>query len=383
MTTAHRIEFPEPALNLEAEQGVLGAILIEPEAFDEVSARIRAGDFYQDRHRELFEAMGKLVDRGEPIDTIALSEMLGGDVLEYLMTLVETTPTAANVGFYASKVVEAAKRRAIRAALVDGLRDLGADAETPVVLERIDARVTEALRDRGAREPRPLRELAHEALERLQRAESDAGGFRGVLTGIDGLDALTGGLRAGELIVLAGRPSMGKTALALSILRSVAERGEGGRALFFSVEMTRDQIADRLASMASGLALTRIRGAHRAGADPGAKLTGDEWSRLTDGLARASRLEILVDDSASIGLGELRSKARRAARQAGGLGLIVVDYLQLLEGAEETRREADRRDLQIARVTRGLKAIGKELGVPVLALSQLNREVERRANRRP
>ena len=357
----------------EAESAVLGAVLLAPEvALDEAMDMLVASDFYLPAHQEIFEAVAALYNLHKPVDAVTVSdeltkagmlERIGG--IGYITKLLDDVPTASNVGHYASIVRGFAIRRAL-----DGVAQrIRSDAldlkqEVAMVLDQAEQGVYEiGLEQSGTRVQR-LAPLLGSALDDFEAARTS--GSTGLALGYLDLDRLLTGVTPGNLVLLAARPSVGKSALALSIAHRVAE--SQGPVAFFSLEMSKHELVQRLLCSTGRVDGQRARRG---------ELTDSEWGRLTSAAERLHALPLYVEDSAGATIGQLRARARRIARDAGGLGLIVVDYLQLMAGS------GDNREQEIASVSRGLKALAQDLEVPVLALSQLNRSVELRENKRP
>jgi len=370
-----------PPHSTEAEQSVLGGLLIDPAAFDHAGELLADSDFYRQEHRMIFGAIRSLVQAGKPADVVTVFEHLqslgkaddaGG--LSYLNALANSVPSAANMRRYAEIVRERAMLRKLIAAsdeiatsaFAHEGRDVGRivdDAEAVIL------RVAET----GARSSKsqPIQGLALALIDRVQAAAENPNERTGVRTGFYDLDRMTGGLQKGDLIVLAARPSMGKTALALNIAEAVCAREELP-VLVFSMEMGAAQLAERLASSLSRIPAQRLK----AGT-----LDEGEWGRFADAAERMQQLRLEIDEAASLSVAELRARARRIARQFGGtLGLIVVDYLQLMSGSGASD---ENRATELGEISRGLKALAKELQCPLIALSQLNRSVESRTDKRP
>lgn len=360
----------QPPQAIEAEQAVIGGLLLDNNAIDRVDF-LRPGDFYSARHRLLFEAISRMLAAGKPADALTAAETLGEKLEEvggqaYIGSLALNTPSAANIRRYAEIVRNAGIRRQLIAAsreTIDECLQPGAP-EPREIAERAESRVLAVLGDELFDS-----EIEYGALlrETVGRTEDMRNGKREAVTetGFAKLDALLcGGLQSGDLIILAARPSVGKTALALNIAAHVAHRG---RPAFFSLEMDRRQIAQRGLAMAAQIPLDSIRSG---------SLTGDELNHLADVAIDQSHSRILLDDRGAIGLAYIRARCRRWKRQ-GGLSLVVVDYLQLMRG------EGSNREQEVSSISRGLKALAKDLRVPVLALCQLSRALEGRIDKRP
>ncbi|MCA9772063.1 MAG: replicative DNA helicase [Myxococcales bacterium] len=368
-----------PPQNLEAEQSILGAILIDNDALDWVGDSITPDDYYRESHRQIYQAMTRLSTRNEAIDVITLSEELGKtghlDVaggMTYLMTLAETVPSAANVGHYAKIVREKAIIRRLLSATNEITRAVhaeGADAQS--LLDEAEQRIFEVSQVRARQSMVPVKDVVTDVFHQINELFQNPDSVTGLPTHYYELDEKTGGLQRGDLIIVAGRPSMGKTALALCMgLRIATSEAPAGVAVF-SLEMSKELLAKRLLAVQAKIDSSKLKDG---------KLGADDWTRLTNAAGKVSRAPIYIDDTPAISIVELRAKARRLASQLNGtLGLIVVDYLQLMQAGSAV----ERREQEISAISRSLKALAKELNVPVIALSQLNRSVESRPNKRP
>jgi replicative DNA helicase len=372
-----------PPHSLEAEQSVLGGLLLDNAAADKIGDILAAADFYNDAHRLLYEAMMALIADNKPADVVTVAEALvsvkkleyvGG--MAYLGALVENVPTAANIRRYA----EIVRERAILRRLIAAGGEIAETAHNPLgrsvreILDQAETCVFE-IAEHGARgqqgfvELQPLLTQVVERIELLYKRDNPSD-VTGVPTGFADLDRMTSGLQEGDLVVIAGRPSMGKTALALNVAEHIALSSKLPVGVF-SMEMGATQLAMRLIGSVGRLDQHRIRTG---------QLTPDDWERLSEALGRLSDAAIHVDETAALNALELRARARRLARQYGGkLGAIVVDYLQLMQAVAQ----GENRATEISEISRSLKALAKELKVPVLALSQLNRSLEQRPNKRP
>ncbi len=365
-----------PPQNIEAEQSVLGAILLDNEAAHEVIEILRPGDFYKEAHRKIFDAMLGLLDRNEPADLVTLThEIKKGGNLEgvggasYLSALVEAVPTAANVMHYARIVKDRATLRDVISAatqIAASGYEGGADVEEfldeaeKVIFQVSDRRTKDSLT--------PLSHVIKDAFTQIERNYERKELITGLPTGLRDVDKLTMGFQPSDLIIIAGRPSMGKTSLVMNIAENAAIHSKVPAAIF-SLEMAREQLAQRLLCSWARIDSTRVR----TGA-----IGEDEWMRLTQAAGELSEAPIYIDDTPQMSVLEMRSKARRL-KASKGLGLVVVDYLQLMSG----KGKVESREREISEISRSLKAMAKELHVPVVALSQLNRGVESRNDKRP
>ncbi|MDD5336687.1 MAG: replicative DNA helicase [Rhodoferax sp.] len=370
-----------PPHSIEAESSVLGGLLLDNAAWDRVNDLLNEGDFYRFEHRMVFGAIGALINLSKPADVITVFEQLlsqgkaeeiGG--LAYLNALAQFVPSAGNIRRYA----EIVRDRAILRKLVSASDEIATNAFNPKgrpvasILDEAEQKIFN-IGEEGARTKQGFQtmdSLVVALLDRVQEMADNPNDVTGVPTGFYDLDRLTAGFQAGDLIVLAARPSMGKTALAINIAEHVA-LNEGLPVAVFSMEMGAAQLAVRIVG-----SIGRIDQGHlRTG-----KLTDEEWPRLSEAIEKLRTISLHIDESAGLTVGELRANARRLARQCGKLGLIVVDYLQLMSGSSG---DGENRATELGEISRGLKMLAKELQCPVIALSQLNRSVETRPDKRP
>ena len=372
-----------PPQSIEAEQSVLGGLLLDNSAWDRAADLLSDSDFYRFEHRLIYAAIGGLVNNAKPADVITVFEQLqslgkaeecGG--LVYLNALAQSVPSAANLRRYA----EIVRERAILRKLIAASDDIATTAFNPQgrpvaqILDEAEGKIFQ-IGEEGARARQGLQSMDQLIVQLIDRVnelhENGAEEVTGVRTGFYDLDRMTAGLQPGDLIVLAARPSMGKTAFALNIGEHVAVN-EGLPVVVFSMEMGASQLALRMVG-----SLGRIDQQHlRTGA-----LRDDEWGRLSEAVDKLGKVTMFIDESPALNPSELRARARRQARQCGKLGLIIVDYLQLMSGTTSSNDE--NRATVIGEISRGLKALAKELQCPVIALSQLNRSVESRTDKRP
>ncbi len=371
-----------PPHSIEAESSVLGGVLLENGAWDRVSDVLTEHDFYRYEHRMVFVAMKALISAAKPADVITVFEQLqsvgkaveiGG--LGYLNSLAQYVPSAGNIRRYA----EIVRDRSILRKLVSTSDEISASAFNPMgrpvaaILDEAEQKIFH-IGEEGSRTKQGFQSmdtLAVKLMDRVQEMADNPSDVTGVPTGFYDLDRMTSGLQAGDLIVLAARPSMGKTALAINIAEHVALH-EGLPVAVFSMEMGASQLAVRIVG-----SIGRIDQSHlRTG-----KLTDDEWPRLTETIEKLRTISLHIDETAGLTSSELRANARRLSRQCGQLGLIVVDYLQLMSGSSSM--DGENRATELGEISRGLKMLAKELKCPVMALSQLNRSVETRPDKRP
>lgn len=366
-----------PPHNIEAEQAVLGAVFLEPEAFSTASEILMPEDFYRASHQRIFETMVQLSDRGEPIDLVTVTTSLAnqGTIDEiggvsYLTELAESVPTAANIGYY-SKIVEekALLRRLIRTATDIVTDTFRKEDEVEDALNEAEKRILEVSNRRNGGAFKAVKDVLIEVYDNIEQLHQRKGDVTGVPTGFRDLDRITSGFQKNDLIIIAARPSVGKTAFALNVAQNVAVNTDENVAIF-SLEMGADQLVSRMLCAEGNIDAQRLRTGN---------LEAEDWSKLTMAMGSLSNAGIFIDDSAGIRVGEIRSKCRRL-KQEHGLGMIMIDYLQLIQGSA---RSQENRQQEVSEISRSLKALARELEVPVIALSQLSRGVESRQDKRP
>lgn len=371
-----------PPHSIEAEQSVLGGLLLDNAAWDRIADFINEGDFYRYDHRLIFHHIGKLISQAKPADVITVYEQLqvvgkaeevGG--LAYLNALAQNTPSAANIRRYA----EIVRDRGVLRQLVTIADEISAGAFNPQgrdvrqLLDEAESKVF-AIAEEGARgqkgflEIQPLLTQVVERIDELYHRDNQSD-ITGVPTGFVDLDRMTSGMQGGDLIIVAGRPSMGKTAFSLNIGEHVAVE-QGLPVAVFSMEMAGTQLAMRMLGSVGRLDQHRLRTG---------RLLDEDWPRLTHAIQKMNDAQLFIDETPALNPMELRARSRRLARQCGQLGLIVIDYLQLMSGSGN----GENRATEISEISRSLKGLAKELNCPVIALSQLNRSLEQRPNKRP
>jgi replicative DNA helicase len=365
-----------PPQNVEAEQAVLGAILLHSEALITTMERLSSDDFYRPTHQRIYEAMTELSEEDEPVDLVTLTaklqnkqqlEDIGG--VTYLSELANAVPTAANVDHYAAIVEEKSMlRRLIRAATQIVSNGYVSSDDVGDLLSEAEARIFEISQRRSSSGFIPIRDVLMDVFERVEFLYSHKGGSTGIPSGFVDLDKMTSGFQRSDLIIVAARPSVGKTAFALNIAQNVGVRAKETVAIF-SLEMGAGQLVQRMICAEANVDATRMRTGY---------LEGDDWEKLTMAIGALSEANIYIDDSPSITVAEIRAKCRRL-KQEKGLGMILIDYLQLIHG----RGKGDNRQQEVSEISRTLKQIARELNVPVIALSQLSRGVEQRQDKRP
>jgi len=373
-----------PPHSVEAEQSVLGGMLLDATAWDKVADLIGSQDFYRNEHRIIYQHIERLCDQARPVDVITVAESLeshnelekaGG--LAYLGTLANNVPSAANIRRYA----EIVRERAIMRKLAEVGSDIASSAFNPSgrnadqLLDEAESKVFEIAEagERGRQGFIPIPPLLTQVVERIETlyGRDEQSSVTGVSTGFADLDEKTSGLQPGDLIIVAGRPSMGKTAFSINIAENVALDSNKPVAIF-SMEMGGAQLAMRMIGSVGRLNQHNLRTG---------RLEDEDWSRMTHALGRLNEAPIFIDETPGLNALELRSRSRRLHRQNDGLGLIVIDYLQLM--TSPASKASENRATEISDISRSLKALAKELHVPVIALSQLNRSLEQRPNKRP
>ncbi|MBA4602886.1 replicative DNA helicase [Thermoactinomyces mirandus] len=365
-----------PPHNQEAEQAVLGAILLDPSVLISVNERLKSEDFYRQAHQKLFQVMNELADKGEPVDLVTLTAELNDRKLldeiggvPYLNELASVVPTAANVGYYAKIVEEKAiLRRLIRAATQIAASGYTRQEELGQLLDEAERKILEisqrTIRGAGFIS---IHDALLESYERIEALHFNKGGISGIPTGYVDLDRMISGLKGSELIIVAARPSMGKTAFALNLAQNVGVR-VGKTVAIFSLEMSASQLVTRMLAAEGNIDAQAFRTGN---------LNEEDWEKLTMAMSTLSESPIFIDDSPGITIYDIRAKLRRLKAEHG-LGLVVIDYLQLIRG-----RGGDSRQQEISEISRSLKLLAREFDVPVIALSQLSRAVEQRQDKRP
>ncbi|HEX8990031.1 MAG TPA: replicative DNA helicase [Rhodocyclaceae bacterium] len=371
-----------PPHSIEAEQSLIGGLLLDNTAWDRIADMVSEADFYRDDHRRIFSHIRKLVETGRPADVVTVYESIekanevdqtGG--LAYLGEIANATPSAANIRRYAEIVHE----RAVLRKLVTVGDEIAASALNPagrdvkLLLDQAEQKVFEIAEagNKSAQGFEAVPELLGKVVERIEVLynRDNSSDITGVPTGFYKLDEMTSGLQPGDLVIVAGRPSMGKTAFALNIAQHVGVEVRLPVAIF-SLEMSGPQIANRLLSSVGRINQNTLRTG---------RLTDDDWDKMTNALGKLHEAPIHVDETGAINATDLRARARRLHRKCGKLGLIVIDYIQLMT----SNRESENRATEISEISRGIKALAKELECPIIALSQLSRKVEERNDKRP
>lgn len=369
-----------PPHSIEAEQAVLGGLMLDNNAWERVSDAVSDGDFYRHDHRLIFRAIYKLAERNEPFDVVTLSEQLdkegqlaqvGG--LAYLGELAKNTPSVANIKAYGQIIRERATLRQL-IGISNDIADMAYAPQGKSAVEVLDEaerqifQIAEARPKAGG--PVGINEILVKTIDRIDELFNTNEGITGISTGFTDLDGMTSGLQPADLVIVAGRPSMGKTTFAMNLVENAVLRTDKV-VLVFSLEMPSDSIVMRMLSSLGRIDQTKVRSG---------KLDDDDWPRLTSAVNLLNERKLFIDDTAGISPTEMRARARRLAREHGELALIMVDYLQLMRIPGSS---GDNRTNEISEISRSLKALAKEFNCPVVALSQLNRSLEQRPNKRP
>ena len=369
---SHRI----PPQNLEAEQCVLGSVMLQQGTMAKAAELLSEDDFYRDAHKQIFMVMATLFDRGEPLDLITVSSLLGStgklDAVggpSYLATLTDIVPVAANIAYYAKIVREKAiLRRLIKTGTEIAGRCYEEQDDIDSLLDDVEQTVFEISRSKSGQAFHPLKTVISDTFKHVEKLYERKEHITGVPTEYHDFDKMTAGLQPADLIILAGRPSMGKTALAINMVQNATLLHKVPVGVF-SLEMSKEQLGLRMLCSVSRVDAQRLRTGF---------LKEQDWPRLTRAVAQLSEAPIFIDDTPAITVLEMRAKARRLKTEHN-IGLVVVDYLQLMRG----RSNSPSREQEISEISRSLKAMAKELHIPVIALSQLNRSLESRPNKRP
>lgn len=369
-----------PPYSVHAEQSVLGGLMLDNQTWDTVADRVGEDDFYRRDHQLIYRSIRMLAEKQSPFDVVTLAEVLeklgsledaGG--LAYLGSMARDTPSAANISAYADIVRE----RSVLRQLIHVGAEIADSAyfpegkELPQLLEAAEQKVFQIAdqRRKGSTGFKPIKSLLSTAIDRIETLFHKEGHITGVSTGFNDFDEMTSGMQPSDLVIVAGRPSMGKTTFAMNIAEHVAIKEQVPVAVF-SMEMPGEQLAMRMMSSLGRIDQHRVRTG---------KLQDDEWPRMTSAISILAETRMFIDDTPALSPIEVRARCRRLAREHGQLGLVVLDYLQLMQGSGS----GENRVTEISEISRSLKALAKELNVPVIALSQLNRNLEQRPNKRP
>ncbi|WP_405257686.1 replicative DNA helicase [Ligilactobacillus murinus] len=365
-----------PPQNIEAEQAVLGAVFLSPDALADAMEFVEAKDFYRRAHQLLFQAMIDLNDDGEAIDVLTVNNRLemnnqlddvGG--VAYIAELASSVPTAANVGYYAKLVAEKAVLRRVIAAATNIITQ-AKEQDEPVadLLESAERQIMEVAENRTQSGFKEISKVLTDSLDEIDKLSQQDEDITGLATGYKDFDHMTAGLQPDNLIILAARPAVGKTAFALNIAQNIGTSTDKTIALF-SLEMSAESLVNRMLCAEGSISANHLRTG---------QLDEQEWANLIVAVGALSKTSIYIDDTPGIKMSEIRAKSRRLAKKKGDLGLIVIDYLQLIEGSNKESRQQE-----VSEISRQLKKLSKELSVPIIALSQLSRGVEQRQDKRP
>ncbi|MCR5237518.1 MAG: replicative DNA helicase [Lachnospiraceae bacterium] len=370
-----------PPHSSEAERSVIGAMILDDtrEAVFAATEILNRSDFYEERYGLLFEAIVELFDEKKPADSVVIQEKLRekgapSDITNpaFLADIVDSVPTSANVRHYAEIVREKSILRSVIRVNADIENDCyRGERETADILQDTEKRIFDLVQNQGRTDITPIKNIVISALQRIQEVAKADQKITGIASGFDDLDLLTAGFQKSDLILIAARPSMGKTALVLNIAQHACFK-ENCKCLFFSLEMSKEQLVNRLLAMESRVDSQNIRIGH---------LNDDEWRGIIESAGVIGMSNLAIDDTAAISVAEMRSKCRRYKLEHG-LDMVIIDYLQLMSGSASGKREVSRQQ-EISDISRGLKALARELQCPVIALSQLSRAVEQRPDHRP
>lgn len=367
-----------PPHNIEAEQAILGAIFLEPEAMSSASELLLPGDFYRASHQRIFQVMMQLSDKGEPIDLVTVTTALSNAKLlddiggvSYLSDLANAVPTAANIGYY-NKIVEekALLRRLIRTATDIVTDSFTKEDEVEELLSEAEKNILDVSNRKNASSFKNIKDVLIDVYDNIEQLHHNDADVTGVPTGFRDLDKITSGFQRNDLIIVAARPSVGKTAFALNIAQNVAIKTDENVAIF-SLEMGAEQLVNRMLCAEGNIDAQRLRTG---------SLEPEDWGKLTMAMGSLSNAGIFIDDTPGIRVNEIRSKCRRL-KQEHGLGMILIDYMQLIQGSASNAKE--NRQQEVSEISRSLKGLARELNVPLVALSQLSRGVEQRQDKRP
>ncbi|AQW21148.1 replicative DNA helicase [Lentilactobacillus curieae] len=365
-----------PPQNIDAEKAVLGAIFLSTDALIEAMEYLDPGDFYKRAHQIIFQVMVDLNDKDQAIDVVTVSDMLtdqnnledvGG--MAYIAELAGSVPTAANVVYYAKIVKDkAVLRRLIQTATNIVTNSYATEDDVETVLDNAERDIMNVAENRNQSGFKPIKDVLNSAFSEIDRLSQEGDEITGLSTGYPELDKITTGLHDDELVILAARPAVGKTAFALNVAQNVGTKTDKAVAIF-SLEMSAESLVNRMLCAEGSIDANHLRTG---------QLTEEEWQNLVVAMGSLSRANIYIDDTPGIKMSEIRAKCRRLEKETGNMGLIVIDYLQLIEGGNKENRQQE-----VSDISRQLKKLAKELHVPVISLSQLSRGVEQRQDKRP
>ena len=367
-----------PPHSIEAEQSVIGAMLLDRDAILIASEILTSDDFYQNQYGIIFDAMVELCNEGKPVDLITLQNRLKEKDLppdissmEYVRELIEAVPTSANVKYYANIVSEKALLRRLIKATEDVANTCYLEKEsTEMILEESEKKLFNILQRSIGGDYVPIQQVVLNAINNIEKASKLKGSVTGIPTGFIDLDYKTSGMHPSDLVLIAARPSMGKTAFALNVATNIAKTTDKAVALF-NLEMNAEQLVNRMFASVAQIEGSKLRTG---------KLDNNDWRKLSEGISQLADTHIYIDDTPGITIGEIRSKCRRLSTSKEGLGIVIIDYLQLISGSS---KYAGNRQQEVSEISRSLKMMALELGVPVIALAQLSRAVEGRDDKRP
>lgn len=364
--------------SLEAEQSVLGSAFLSKYALQKICDELSSDDFYLESHVKIYDALSELNEEGKPIDITIVTDKLEKNKtlssvgnIEYLLEVINSVPSASNIDYYINIVHE----KAILRRLISVSNDIAGEAylengNTNEILDGAEMKILNVVKTRKSSEFHKIQDVVFKAQENLEKLCNQKGEITGLATGFYEIDKLTSGLHENELIIIAARPAMGKTAFALNIATNIAKTTSKAVAIF-NLEMNAEQLVTRMFSSAAQVEGSKLRTG---------KLDNNDWKKLSEGISQLADTNIFIDDTPGISIGDIRSKCRRLAASKEGLGIVIIDYLQLISGSS---RYAGNRQQEVSEISRGLKTMALELGVPVIALAQLSRAVEGRDDKRP
>ena len=360
--------------SLEAEQSVLGAAFISKYALQKICDELESEDFYLDSHSKIFDALSELNAEGKPIDiTIVTNKLETNKTLssvgniEYLVEIINSVPSASNVDYYINIVHEKAILRRLNDIANESMIENG---NVNDILDGAEMKILNVVKTRKSSEFHKIQDVVFKAQENLEKLSNQRGEITGLPTGFYEIDKLTSGLHENELIIIAARPAMGKTAFALNVATNIAKTTDKAVALF-NLEMNAEQLVNRMFASVAQIEGSKLRTG---------RLDNNDWRKLSEGISQLADTHIYIDDTPGITIGEIRSKCRRLAASKEGLGIVIIDYLQLISGSS---KYAGNRQQEVSEISRSLKTMALELGVPVIALAQLSRAVEGRDDKRP
>ncbi len=380
-SNTYQFKVAETTYSLDAERAILGNILLYNQNIEQIEDSLLVDDFFDKRHKTIYKKLCALNEANTPFDVLIISEYLATEGLledaggeSYIIDLAANTPSISNIKTYADIVKDKAKLRSLQSSVNDIVQKIySADSKNPdEVIDFAESRILDVSREREtlSKGPESIKTVIPKLIERMDAISNSGSGLTGASTGFIDLDKMTSGLQAANLCIIAGRPSMGKTVLGVNIAENIAKSG-GKPVLMFSLEMPSEDIVNRMLSSLSRVEMNRLREC--------GKLNDADWMKISSGMKTLSEMNLYIDDTAGITPAEMRSRARRLYNEHGGLSLILIDYLQLMKvpGYENNRTQ------EVSEISRSLKALAKELNVPVIALSQLSRELEKRNDKRP